>query len=79
MVPKRLLKSAALFLAKHPKWMIAGAVIYFISPLDLFPEALLGPMGYLEDILVLAAPYVILEYARRSKRTPDVVDTTLAE
>ena len=32
-----------------------GAVIaYFISPLDLLPEAILGPIGYLDDIALTA-------------------------
>jgi len=36
--------------------MKAGLVIaYFISPIDLFPEAILGPVGYLDDIGLTAA------------------------
>ena len=29
-------------------------IIYFISPLDLLPEALLGPIGYLDDVALAA-------------------------
>ncbi len=37
-----------------------GAVIaYFVLPLDLFPEILLGPIGYLDDILLSA--YILNE------------------
>jgi len=32
------------------KGMLAGAIAYFILPLDLFPEALAGPAGYLDDL-----------------------------
>ena len=39
------------------KAKIAGALAYFISPIDLFPEALLGPLGYLDDVALAA--YVI--------------------
>ncbi len=39
------------------KAKIAGALAYFISPIDLLPEALLGPMGYLDDVALAA--YVI--------------------
>ena len=39
------------------KAKIAGALAYFISPIDLFPEALLGPIGYLDDVALAA--YVI--------------------
>ncbi len=39
------------------KAKVAGALAYFISPIDLFPEALLGPLGYLDDVALAA--YVI--------------------
>ena len=37
--------------------LIAGAVAYFVLPLDILPEAILGPAGYLDDV-VLAATVV---------------------
>ena len=39
------------------KAKIAGALAYFISPIDLVPEAMFGPMGYLDDVALAA--YVI--------------------
>jgi uncharacterized membrane protein YkvA (DUF1232 family) len=36
------------------KAKLAAAVVYFISPLDLLPEALFGPIGYLDDIALTA-------------------------
>ncbi|MEM1297154.1 MAG: TIGR04282 family arsenosugar biosynthesis glycosyltransferase, partial [Verrucomicrobiota bacterium] len=42
--------------SKH-KAALGGAIAYFILPLDVVPEGLLGPIGYLDD-LALAA-YVI--------------------
>jgi len=39
------------------KAKIAGALAYFISPIDLIPEALFGPIGYLDDVALAA--YVI--------------------
>jgi uncharacterized membrane protein YkvA (DUF1232 family) len=35
--------------------MIAGTIAYFILPWDLLPEALLGPAGYLDDLVLTAA------------------------
>jgi uncharacterized membrane protein YkvA (DUF1232 family) len=35
--------------------LIAGVVAYFISPYDLLPEAILGPVGYLDDLVLSAA------------------------
>lgn len=34
--------------------ILAGAIVYFISPIDLLPEALFGPVGYLDDIALTA-------------------------
>lgn len=37
-----------------PKSMLAGVIAYFVLPVDLLPEALLGPVGYLDDIALAA-------------------------
>ena len=37
-----------------------AVITYFISPIDLLPEALLGPFGYLDDIALTA--WVINDY-----------------
>lgn len=34
--------------------ILAAAVVYFISPLDLLPEAIFGPVGFLDDIALSA-------------------------
>ncbi len=36
------------------KAKIAGTIAYFISPVDLLPEAILGPIGYLDDMALTA-------------------------
>ena len=36
------------------KAQLAAAIVYFISPFDLIPETLLGPLGYIDDIAVAA-------------------------
>ena len=36
------------------KAKLAGVIAYFISPVDLVPEVLLGPVGYLDDIALAA-------------------------
>lgn len=38
---------------KH-KAKLAGAIAYFVSPIDLVPEAILGPVGYVDDIALAA-------------------------
>lgn len=34
---------------------IVGATVYFLTPVDLMPEAFVGPAGYLEDVVLAAA------------------------
>jgi uncharacterized membrane protein YkvA (DUF1232 family) len=36
------------------KAKLAGAIAYFVSPLDIVPELVLGPIGFLDDIAVAA-------------------------
>lgn len=36
------------------KIKLFAGIAYFISPIDLLPEAFLGPIGYLDDISVAA-------------------------
>lgn len=36
--------------AASEKAKLIAAIAYFISPIDLIPEALVGPIGYLDDI-----------------------------
>lgn len=36
------------------KMKLAAVVAYFISPIDLMPEIVLGPIGYADDIAILA-------------------------
>jgi uncharacterized membrane protein YkvA (DUF1232 family) len=39
------------------KVKLVAAIAYFISPIDLIPEGLVGPIGYLDDIAV--ASYIL--------------------
>jgi uncharacterized membrane protein YkvA (DUF1232 family) len=34
------------------KAKFAGVIAYFFSPIDFLPEALLGPVGYLDDLML---------------------------
>ncbi len=34
---------------------LGGALIYFLVPVDLLPEVLLGPGGYLDDVVLASA------------------------
>jgi uncharacterized membrane protein YkvA (DUF1232 family) len=47
------------------KVKLAAAITYFISPIDLLPEAILGPLGYLDDIALAA--YVLNDFVNNSE------------
>ena len=36
---------------KKDKVLLGSAVVYFISPFDLIPEAIVGPIGYVDDLV----------------------------
>ena len=36
------------------KAKLAAAIIYFVAPVDFFPEALIGPYGYVDDLVAAA-------------------------
>lgn len=40
--------------ARKDKIKLAAALAYFISPIDLIPEAVVGPIGYIDDIALAA-------------------------
>lgn len=45
--------------ARVKRWLfVAGCVIYLVSPIDLLPEAVLGPLGLPDDALALVAAAV---------------------
>lgn len=51
------------------KAKLVAAIAYFISPLDLVPELIVGPIGYVDDIAVTA--YVLNSLI--NKTDPEVV------
>ncbi len=51
------------------KAKLMGAIAYFISPIEIIPEALVGPVGYVDD-LALAA-YVLNSIIKNTD--PEVV------
>ena len=38
--------------SKSTKRKVAGAIGYFIFPLDVIPEGIVGPIGYTDDIII---------------------------
>ena len=56
LVPDVLLLLVRLFLDRgtpqSTRALIGGALAYFLMPADLAPEIVLGPVGYLEDLVI---------------------------
>ncbi len=44
--------------------LVGIAIFYFISPFDLFPEGIIGPIGYLDDIAISA--YVVKKIIKKA-------------
>jgi uncharacterized membrane protein YkvA (DUF1232 family) len=55
---------------RSAKARLAAAIVYFVSPVDLLPEALLGPVGYLDDVALAA--YVLNGIVNRTR--PEVLE-----
>jgi uncharacterized membrane protein YkvA (DUF1232 family) len=52
---------------------MGGALIYLVSPVDVLPEALLGPFGLIDDVGVVGATGIFvyrLIQARRNAISP---------
>lgn len=56
-----------------------GAILYGISPIDVIPELLTGPLGFADDIAVwLGAGFAIWKLLTGSKPGPDNVSPPTA-
>lgn len=64
------------FFSRHPVWFFAIAFIYILLPIDFFPEAFIGPLGFIDDVLVLLLPLILRQYSRRNKPPKTYYDTT---
>lgn len=52
------------------KTLIGSGILYFISPIDVLPEGLIGPGGFIDDIIV--ATYVI--NLLLNKFSPEIIE-----
>ncbi len=53
------------------KAKFAGVIAYFFSPIDFMPEALLGPLGYLDDLILTC--YVLNLYINQQEEANNPV------
>jgi uncharacterized membrane protein YkvA (DUF1232 family) len=74
---KSMIRWAAQHLARlfvrYPKLFVMVTLIYLISPVDFIPEGLLGPVGFLDDLLFLFLPFFLRESIKgyEEKNKPD--------
>jgi uncharacterized membrane protein YkvA (DUF1232 family) len=47
---------------------VAFSAFYCVSPIDILPEAALGPFGYLDDLGALYGGYVAWQSAMKARR-----------
>lgn len=72
----------------NKKLKLVAGIAFFISPIDLLPEAFLGPVGYLDDIAVAAFilndlinevdPQIVRKHWAGEQDALDLVKTILA-
>ena len=74
------LDRTARWLIQHPGILIGGIAVYVIMPVDLLPEAFLGPIGYIDDAFMMLVPFLLKAYVRRhpvpKSRPARAIDTT---
>jgi uncharacterized membrane protein YkvA (DUF1232 family) len=59
----------------NDKAKFAGVIAYILSPIDFLPEALLGPLGYMDDLML--ACYVLNLYINKQDEAGKKVVTEL--
>ncbi len=72
---------------RSTKVFAAGMGVYLVSPIDLLPEAILGPLGKVDDLLLaaytvdrlvkVAGPQVVAEHWDGSTEAGEFVETLL--
>jgi len=53
---------------KHPVAFLIFAALYIISPIDLLPEAVFGPLGAFDDVLMAMIAWAVLKGLWRRRR-----------
>jgi uncharacterized membrane protein YkvA (DUF1232 family) len=79
-----LIHKLASFFLRHPKALMVAIIVYVLSPIDFVPEAVLGPLGFLDDVAIVVFPLLLRIFAKQfgtkdspAKRPPhDFYDTT---
>ncbi len=69
------------------KFFAGGKAVYLVSPIDLLPEAILGPLGKVDDLILaaytldrllkVAGPSVVAEHWDGSREVGELIETIL--
>ena len=55
------------FVEKRPLLSVLIVIAYVVSPIDVLPEGLIGPLGYFDDALVTIAAVALLKRAAKTR------------
>lgn len=70
----RLYTAVVDFVARRPGIALILAGLYLLSPFDLIPEALVGPLGLIDDLVLLVLGIIPgIVKRRRQRKTIDHV------
>jgi uncharacterized membrane protein YkvA (DUF1232 family) len=64
---RAVLARAVPFFSRHPGLLTILALGYIISPIDLLPEAFLGPIGGIDDLIVLVGSIYLSQMLRQRR------------
>ena len=63
-----LRRRVILAIDRHPYAFVVFAVVYILSPVDLLPTSVFGPIGAFDDILVAMMGWAVLKRFWRARR-----------
>jgi uncharacterized membrane protein YkvA (DUF1232 family) len=66
-------------LTRHPVIFLLGGLLYIILPIDLFPEAATGFLGFVDDVMVMTLSlYLMNTFKNRQRASSDSPQKTSA-
>ena len=69
-LPEALKEKFMTWVDQHPRPVLALAILYLVCPIDLIPEAFVGFLGYIDDLLVMLLPFLIRRYLKKKPPRP---------
>ncbi len=66
---KLVVEFLATFFERYPKTFLFLVIFYMVWPYDFLPEGIVGPIGYLDDILAALLPVLLYQSLKKHKES----------